>query len=149
MSDIKVSIIIPVYNSEKTIGECLDSLICQTYRNLEIVCVNDYSKDDSLNVLKHYAEKDSRIVVINHEENKNAGGARNTAIKAATGEYICLVDNDDWLAPNAIECMINASGKGGLDMVTSDWVYYFSENKQVIRKNLFIGKKHILKEGLI
>lgn len=139
MSDIKVSIVIPVYNSEKTIGKCLDSLICQTYNNLEIVCVNDYSKDNSLNVLEQYAKKDSRVVVINHEENKNAGGARNTAIKAATGHYICLVDNDDWLAVNAIESMVAASCEGKLDMVTSDWIYYYSEDKQVIKNNLFSG----------
>lgn len=137
MSNLKVSIVIPVYNSEKTIGCCLDSLLSQTYNNLEIVCVNDYSKDNSLEVLKQYAERDSRIVVINHEENKNAGGARNSAIKASTGHYICLVDNDDWLAPNAIESMINASCDGALDMVTSDWVFYYSEEKQEIRKNLF------------
>lgn len=130
-----VSIVIPVYNSEKTVGKCLDSLINQTYDNIEIICVNDCSKDNSLEELEAYARKDSRIRIINHEENKNAGGARNSGIKAATGDYICFVDNDDWLELDAI-AKLTAEVEDDTDMVASDWIDYSSDNKKIIRKNL-------------
>lgn len=131
-----VSIIVPVYNSERTVSKCLDSLINQTYKEIEIICVNDCSKDGSLNILKKYAKSDERIIIINHTENKNAGGARNSGIKSAKGEYICLVDNDDWLVRNAIELLIKASENGNADLVACDWVTYYSEDKQYVNRNL-------------
>lgn len=131
-----VSIVVPVYNSEKTISKCLDSLISQTFKDIEIICVNDCSKDNSLQVLNKYASKDSRIAVINHEENMNAGGARNSGIKAAKGEYVCLVDNDDWLRLDALELLCREIEPDVTDMVTADWVTYYSEDNQIINKNL-------------
>lgn len=136
MTNPVVSLVIPVYNSEKTVGKCLDSLINQTYRNIEIICVNDCSKDNSLKVLQSYAEKDDRIVIINHTENKNAGGARNSGIHAAQGEYICFVDNDDWMREDAFELLIKESDNGMADIVASDWVTYYSEDNQIFNKNL-------------
>lgn len=134
MKNPKVSIIIPVYNSEKTVGKCLDSLIGQTYKDIEIICVNDCSKDDSLRVLKSYADKDERIVIINHTENKNAGGARNSGIRVANGVYICLVDNDDWLVPNAIELLVDVATSASYDLVTCAQYEYYSEDK-IIKLN--------------
>ena len=136
MNNILVSIVVPVYNSEKTIGRCLDSLIEQTYYNIEIICVNDCSNDNSLKILLDYASKDPRIVVINHNVNKNAGGARNTGIKAANGYYVCFVDNDDWMSSDAVQMLINSSDNGNADLVASDWVTYYSEKNQVYNHNL-------------
>lgn len=77
--------------------QCLNSLINQTVRDIEIVCVNDCSPDNSEKVIRDYSAKDSRIKLINHEENRHQGGAWNTGVKAATGDYLCFVDADDWL----------------------------------------------------
>lgn len=131
-----VSIVVPVYNSEKTISKCLDSLISQTFKNIEIICVNDCSKDNSLQVLNEYASKDSRIVVINHKKNMNAGGARNSGIKTAKGEYICFVDNDDWISPNAMELLVKESECLSVDIVAPDWCEWFSEQKKIYHSNL-------------
>ena len=134
-----VSIVVPVYNSEKTITKCLNSLINQTFRDIEIICVNDCSKDNSLQVLNEYAAKDGRIVVINHKENMNAGGARNSGIRTARGEYICFVDNDDWMTSNAIQTLIEASEDCTIDFVVSQWCQYYNENRKINMKNLIIG----------
>ena len=101
----KLSIIVPVYNSEKYLSKCLDSLISQTFNNTEIICINDGSKDDSLNILKEYAAKDSRVRVID-QPNKGVSVTRNKGILAARGKYITFVDSDDWLDEYAYElCM--------------------------------------------
>ncbi|MDD3944490.1 MAG: glycosyltransferase family 2 protein [Bacteroidales bacterium] len=135
MKDILVSIVIPVYNSERSLPKCLDSLIGQTYKNIEIICVNDCSKDCSKAVIEAYHAKDSRVKLIDHKENKNAGGTRNDGIKAAKGHYICLVDNDDWMAFNAIESLVAASLEGKEDLVVGDWINYYSSDKYTIVAN--------------
>ena len=86
-----VSVIIPVYNVEKYLTKCLDSVVNQTYTNLEIICVNDGSPDNSAKILEAFAKKDSRIKIIN-QENKGLSGARNTGIESATGDYIVFLD---------------------------------------------------------
>lgn len=131
-----VSIVIPVYNSEKTLSKCLDSLINQTYKDIEIICVNDCSKDKSLQVLQEYVSKDSRIIIVNHTENKNAGGARNSGIKVAKGSYICFVDNDDWIVEDGIEILVNNSNELNSDIVAADWITYFDETHQILNTNL-------------
>jgi glycosyltransferase involved in cell wall biosynthesis len=99
MGPVKVSVIIPVYNAAPYLRQCLDSVIGQDLKELEIWCINDGSTDDSLQVLLEYAAKDKRIQVID-KENGGQGMARNIAIKRATGEYLGFVDSDDWIAPN-------------------------------------------------
>ena len=92
----KVSIIVPVYNVQKYLARCIESLICQTYGNIEIILVNDGSTDGSEDICKEYKNIDNRIIVINQ---KNAGlsVARNTGIENASGDYLCFVDSDDWV----------------------------------------------------
>ncbi len=92
----KVSIIVPVYNVEKYLRKCLDSLINQTLKEIEIICVNDGSKDNSPKILEEYAKKDNRIIVIN-QENAGLSVARNSGIDIAKGKYIGFVDSDDWV----------------------------------------------------
>ena len=97
-----ISVIIPVYNVENYLRQCLDSILNQTYTDFEAICVNDGSTDNSLNILKEYAQKDSRIKVIS-QKNKGLSGARNTALKFANGKYICFVDSDDYVKETYLE----------------------------------------------
>lgn len=136
---IRVSIVVPVYNSHATLPKCLDSLIAQTWQDLEIICVNDKSKDNSIDIIKEYQQKESRVKLIDHAENMNAGGARNSGIRAATGDYVCFCDNDDWLTPDAIEILVKASDNGIIDFVVSQWCEYYNENRKTNKKNLIIG----------
>ena len=103
---VKVSIIVPVYNVEKYLSKCLESLINQTLKDIEIVCVNDGSTDNSLSILKEYANKDSRIKIID-KQNEGVSVARNTGINAATGKYLMFADSDDYLVENACEKALN------------------------------------------
>ena len=101
----KISIIIPIYNVEKYLARCLDSVINQTYKNLEIICVNDCSPDNSTKILEEYSEKDDRIRILNREKNGGLSAARNSGLEVATGEYIYFLDSDDWIATDFIEKM--------------------------------------------
>lgn len=98
----KFSIIIPVYNVEQYLQDCLDSVLAQTFTDWEAVCVNDGSTDDSLSILREYAAKDTRIRIID-QPNGGLSAARNSGIKVAEGEYIFLLDSDDWIVPDALE----------------------------------------------
>jgi glycosyltransferase involved in cell wall biosynthesis len=104
-----VSIVIPVYNTENYLRQCLDSVLGQTHDNLEIICVNDCSSDNSATILTEYTQKDKRIKTITHEENKGPGNARNSGLRAAKGDYVYFLDSDDWLDCNYIGFMLNAA----------------------------------------
>ena len=111
----RVSIIIPVYNAEKYLSECLKSLCAQTVRDLEILCVDDRSQDGSLALLRRMSADDSRIKVIEMDENGGAGAARNRALEQAEGEYVAFVDADDFLPDNEVyEQLIKAVENSGL-----------------------------------
>ena len=99
-----ISIVIPVYNVGKYLKQCLDSVLRQTYKNLEIICVNDGSTDNSLAILKEYEQKDHRIIVIS-QENKGQGFARNAGLKQVTSDYVSFVDSDDYIDPRYIEVL--------------------------------------------
>ena len=100
---VKVSIIVPIYNVEKYLDRCLERLINQTLKEIEIILVNDKSPDNSLIICNNYAQKDSRIKVINKEENEGLGFARNSGLNAATGEFVAFVDSDDYVDYNFYE----------------------------------------------
>ena len=111
----KVSVILPVYNVGKYLRQSLDSLINQTLKEIEIICVNDGSTDDSYDILEEYKSKDSRIKVI-HKENKGTGAARNDGLRIASGECIGFVDPDDWVKPNMFERLYNLIKEKDLDI---------------------------------
>ncbi len=94
MQNIKISVIIPVYNAEKYLRECLDSIVKQTLQEIEIICIDDGSTDNSLAVLREYERKDERLKII-EQANSGAGVARNAGMKAARGEYLAFMDADD------------------------------------------------------
>ena len=116
----KISVIIPVYNSEKYISECLDSVIDQSLKDIEIICVNDGSEDNSLNILNEYASKDNRIKVISQPHTVNgAGSARNRGIEIARGKYISFVDSDDYIEPNFLQKMYEVAEEYDADIACS------------------------------
>ena len=125
----KVSVIVPVYNTEKYLEKCLDSLTGQTLKDIEIICVNDCSTDNSLAVLQKYALSDDRIKVIDFKENKGAAIARNTGIDAATGDYIGFVDSDDFVDLDFYEKLYNKAVETGADAVKGK-LYLFNIQKQ-------------------
>lgn len=102
MTDVKVSVIIPVYNTEQFLEQCLDSVISQTLKEIEIICVDDGSRDGSEKILQRYAAKDERIRIVT-QPNSGLGAARNSGLEIATGEYIAFLDSDDWFAQTALE----------------------------------------------
>ena len=120
----KVSVIIPVYNVEKYLHRCLDSVINQTYRNIEIILVDDGSTDDSARICDEYAQKDGRIRVI-HQENQGQAAARNNAMKIAEGSFIAYVDSDDFVTADYIEYMVKLQNKYGTDIVFVRGVYAY------------------------
>lgn len=122
----KISIIIPVYNVEKYLPKCLESVIGQTYADLEIICVDDGTPDRSAAVILSYAEKDERIKLL-RQENQGLSAARNTGIKSATGKYTVFLDGDDWLDPEAVETAVGAAEKINADVVMWGYVREFSD----------------------
>jgi glycosyltransferase involved in cell wall biosynthesis len=113
----KISVVIPVYNTEKYLRKCLDSVINQTLKDIEIIIVNDCSPDNSEVIIDEYKSKDSRIVYINHKENLGLGGARNSAIAIAKGEYLASVDSDDYILPNMLELLFKTATNSQADIV--------------------------------
>ena len=104
--DILVSVIVPVYNVEEYLARCVDSILSQTYRNLEVILVDDGAKDSSGTICDSYAQRDTRVKVV-HKENGGLSSARNAGIDIARGEYLEFVDSDDWLEPDAVESMLH------------------------------------------
>ena len=100
----KVSVIIPVYNVEKYLSQCLDSVVNQTLKDIEIICIDDGSTDNSLEILKTYAQKDSRIKILT-QQNSGAGAARNLGLKKASGQYLYFMDSDDFISAELVEKM--------------------------------------------
>lgn len=105
-TDIKVSLIAPVYNVEKFISKCLDSIFAQTHKNIEVILVDDGSSDSSGRIVDEYAQKDSRVKVI-HKQNQGVSSARNSGLDIATGDYVCFADSDDFLEPDYVEYLLN------------------------------------------
>ena len=101
-----ISVIVPIYNVEKYLPQCLDSIIRQTFSNIEIICVNDGSTDNSSEILADYAQKDSRIKIVD-KKNGGLSSARNAGMKVATGEFISFIDSDDWIDETMLEKLYN------------------------------------------
>ena len=120
-----VSIIIPAYNTEKYIGNCIESVIKQTYHNLEVIIVNDGSEDNTLEIITKARLRDNRIVVIN-QENNGPSAARNAGLKICRGDYVFFLDSDDWLSPNCIEKLISIEKKKKGDIIFFDYYKNFA-----------------------
>ena len=139
----KISVVVPVYNVEKYLKECIDSIINQTLEDIEIICVNDGSTDSSLEILNDYAKKDSRIIVIN-KSNSGYGHTMNMGLNAATGEYVGIIESDDFADKNMFEDLYKLAKEYDADIVKGDWYNYWSKNK-FARKNNRISSAKTLK----
>ena len=126
-----VSIIVPVYNAEKTIGRCIDSILGQQYTDFELLLVDDGSKDGSGAICDSYALADSRVQVI-HKENTGVSDTRNIGISRARGVYLQFLDSDDWITPDATKLLVEAAGEHNCDLVISD--FYRVVGERVSRK---------------
>ena len=135
-----VSLIIPVYNAEKYLRRCLTSAMEQTFKDMEILVVNDGSTDESLQICREYAQMDSRFHIIN-KENTGVSDSRNRAIQIAKGDYLQFMDSDDWLTPDATETLVYAAQKFNCDLVIAD---FYRVDKAVFTEN-----QHIRERGLL
>lgn len=156
MNAPKVSIIVPMYNSENTIKQCIESLICQTLKDIEIILVNDNSPDNCLVISQYYVERDPRIFVINSEKNHKLGGARNRGILAAKAEYISFVDADDWVEKNMFELLYNQVNNDSIDVVLCDYFEYNGDDNitkatnipiEIVNSNVIDIHKYVLING--
>lgn len=111
-----ISVIVPVYNVEKYLGECLDSILGQTFKDFEVICIDDGSADSSGKMLDDYREKDERVIVV-HDTNHGIGHARNTGIDMARGKYICFLDSDDYMEPDTLKNRYETAEKNNCDLV--------------------------------
>ena len=124
-----VSVIVPVYNVERYLNRCLNSIISQTFKDIEIICVNDGSTDTSLKILKEYQKIDNRIIVIN-KENEGVSKSRNKGIEVAKGEYIVFVDSDDWINLDMVEYMYNKAKNTDTDIVMCTYMREYINNSK-------------------
>lgn len=124
----KVSIIVPIYNLEKYVRHCVDSILVQTYTDFELLLIDDGSKDGSGKICDEYAELDSRIHVF-HKENGGLCSARNHGLDKARGEWIMYVDGDDWLEPDTLELLLLKAEETGADIVFADFWFDFSDRR--------------------
>lgn len=143
MQEKTISLIIPVYNVEKYLARCLDSVINQTFKDLEIICIDDGSTDNSSDILQNYALKDERIVVI-RQANAGLSAVRNVGISRAKGEYICFIDSDDWIDFDFCEKLYNSAEKHSADIAVAGIIrvngrrkkYFLRFEKETVSRNL-------------
>lgn len=143
INEDKISVIVPVYNVAEYIPKCLDSLINQTYQNLEIICVNDGSKDNSLEILNEYKKKDKRIKVID-KENGGVSSARNAGLKVCKGGYITFIDSDDYLDLNVYEKSIDKMKKENADVLFYTCLWEPSGYKSPLENETFTDPFYVL-----
>lgn len=111
-----ISVVVPVYNVEEYLAKCIDSILAQTYENLELILVDDGSKDNGGKICDEYAQKDARVIVV-HQKNKGLSGARNTGLQLVKGEFLAFVDSDDWIEPDMFSTLIGLLQENDLEIV--------------------------------
>lgn len=140
----KISVIIPCYNAEKYLEKCLDSVVNQTYKNLEIICVNDGSTDNTLKIIENYSNIDKRIKVIN-QENLGASQARNNALKLITGNYVAFVDCDDWVDTTVFEKAVAKIEEYNCDLVF--WSYNKCYGDNILKNPIYGTESRMLQNS--
>lgn len=143
-----ISVIIPVYNTEKELPKCLKSICDQTYKDLEIICIDDGSTDGSSQVLDEFSMKDNRIKVV-HQKNGGESNARNTGLKMASGEYIAFCDCDDWIDTDMYEILARELNCENIDMVGGSWYKETDAYSQEIRNQLPVNNAAFTREELL
>ncbi|MBQ9064818.1 MAG: glycosyltransferase family 2 protein [Blautia sp.] len=132
MKKPKVSVIIPVYNSEEYLRHCLDSLLCQTFGDFEILCIDDGSTDSSARIIEEYVSSDSRVRLL-HQENKGAGAARNYGLRESKGRYLLFLDSDDFFEPVMLEKAYRTIVHYKADFIVFGCDQYYMDTKEYVR----------------
>ena len=144
MANPKVSIVIPIYNVERYLRQCLDSVVNQTLKDIEIICVDDGSTDSSPDIIKEYVDKDPRVKVIT-KPNSGYGNSMNRGFNMAEGEYIGIVESDDYAELNMFERLYEIASKNDLDVIKSSFYFYYSVPKEKNEKMEIVSK---VREGV-
>ncbi len=146
LDNVKVSVVIPIYNTERYLPRCLDSILSQTLEDIEVICVDDFSSDGSRVILEEYASLDTRIRIILLNENHSAGYARNQGMDIATGEYIYFLDSDDWIDPDYLsEMYSHAVSSGNEIVINANWyLEYENPSKRKLWYDPGFVKKDVL-----
>ena len=132
---VKISVIIPIYNAEKYLTDCLDSIVNQTFKDIEIICINDGSKDRSEKIIKKYAQKDKRIILFN-QKNKGAAIAREKGIEISNGEYLSFIDSDDIFHYRTLEIAYENIKKYNSEVLWYQIVYFGKKKKLKLNENI-------------
>ena len=140
----KISVIVPVFNAEEYLQQCLDSLVNQTYKNIEILCINDGSTDDSKSILERYAKEYNNITAIN-QKNKGVSAARNLGLEKATGDWIMFVDADDWVEINICEILLQEAQKEHVQIVMCTYSKEYRNRYEVVHA---FDKSFVLRDGV-
>ena len=144
MTEPKISVIIPVYNAQDYLMECIESVLKQSYQDFEVICIDDGSSDRSGEILKKFAEKDKRVIIIT-QNNKGVSIARNKGIQQAKGKYIYFLDSDDYIEEDALEICSQALEKKALDAVYFDTIAFGEEDfsiEFIEEKNRYYARNH-------
>ena len=136
----KVSVVIPVYNVEKYLRECVDSVLIQSYTDLEIILVDDGATDSSGKICDEYVATDKRVKVI-HKENGGLSSARNIGLDSSTGQYVYFLDSDDYIEPNTIKVLINTIRESEADFVFFDGHIFYEDSVDIRPTNNYIREK--------
>ncbi len=144
----KVSVVVPIFNVERYLQECLDSLVSQTLKDIEIICVDDGSTDHSPEILRDYADKDRRVRIIT-KENSGYGNTMNVGIKAATGEYLGIVEPDDFVKSSMFEELSELADKTGADIVKADFYRFVNENGGIVRTYTQLTKEAVFYNRIV
>ena len=130
-----ISVIIPVYNVEAYLAQCLESVIAQNFTDFEIIGVNDMSEDHSVSIFQKYSERDNRLKLIHHSENLGLPSARNSGIAQASGDYLFFLDSDDWISPHALKLLIELVQKDNVDIAMGGVLKCYEETGMVYCQN--------------
>ena len=143
-----ISVIVPVYNTKKELPRCIESICKQTYKDLEIICIDDGSSDGSGQILEEFQAKDNRIQVI-HKENGGESSARNTGLKMSAGEYIAFCDCDDWIDPDMYEVLAGELERERIDMAATRWYKETDSSSQEIKNEQPVSKQIFGRDELL
>lgn len=143
---VQISVIVAIYNTEKYLEQCIESILTQNFNNFELILVDDGSTDGSLSICNHYAKSDKRVKVI-HQENSGQVKARKVGLQASVGEYIFFVDSDDWLEPKALKIISKELIKNNADIVTFDAYFRYSNRCMPVHQSIPTG--YFDKQGLM
>lgn len=138
----KVTAIVPIYNVEKYLERCVDSILLQTYKNIEVILVNDGSTDNSLQYCNKYKNQDNRVIIID-KQNGGLSDARNAGLKQATGDYVCFIDSDDFILPTMIEMMVKQLIEDQADICVCDMEYLYDNGTKTFASGGAIEKTSI------